>query len=87
MQEFRILLFLKKWGYLLLHVIGAWNNLKDQKVIKNFSTNLNLEKIGYPVLVMVNISLKGQSANMLHEFEKEVKKFSSSFLFSTLWKQ
>ena len=59
--------------------------LKRSKVIKNFSTNLNLEKIGYPVLVMVNISLKGQSANMLHEFEKEVKKIPqvlSCFLLS-----
>ena len=59
--------------------------LKKSKIINNFSANLNLEKIGYSVLVMVNISLNGQSAIMLHEFESEVKKIPqvlSCFLLS-----
>ena len=59
--------------------------LKKSKIINNFSANLNLEKIGYTVLVMVNITLNGQSANMLHEFESEVKKIPqvlSCFLLS-----
>ncbi len=50
------------------------NQLQDSDIINGYHANLNLEKIGFSVLVLVNISLYGQSSSMLKEFENAVKK-------------
>jgi len=48
--------------------------LERDGVIDSYSANLNLEALGHSVLVLVRISLHGQSAEMLKEFEEAVLK-------------
>lgn len=43
-------------------------------VIDGYSANLNLDALGHSVLVLVRITLHGQSSEMLNEFEEAVIK-------------
>ena len=46
--------------------------LEKSGIVKGYHADLSLEKLGHSVLVLVNITLDGQSANMLSEFETAV---------------
>lgn len=48
--------------------------LERDGVIDGYSANLNLDSLGHSVLVLVRITLQGQSAEMLGEFEEAVLK-------------
>lgn len=48
--------------------------LERDGVISGYSANLNLEALGHSVLVLVRITLQGQSAEMLSDFEAAVLK-------------
>ena len=48
--------------------------LESSGIISSYNTNLNLEALGHSVLVLVHITLQGQSANMLSDFEEAVQK-------------
>lgn len=48
--------------------------LEREGVIDGYSANLNLDTLGYSVLVLVRITLQGQSAHMMKEFEEAVLK-------------
>ncbi len=47
--------------------------LEKSGIVKGYHADLSLEKLGHSVLVLVNITLDGQSANMLSEFETAVR--------------
>lgn len=47
--------------------------LEKNAVIEGYHADLSLEKLGHPVLVLVHITLHGQSAEMMAEFEKAVQ--------------
>ena len=47
--------------------------LEKSGIVKGYHADLSLEKLGHSVLVLVNITLNGQSANMLSEFETAVR--------------
>lgn len=47
--------------------------LEAEQLITGYYSQLNHEKIGYSALVLVNITLNGQSADMMSDFEKAVK--------------
>ena len=46
--------------------------LEKSSIVRGYHADLSLEKLGHSVLVLVNITLDGQSANMLSEFETAV---------------
>ena len=48
--------------------------LEASGVITGYTAGLNLEQLGHTVLVLVHITLQGQSAVMLSEFEAAVQK-------------
>ena len=48
--------------------------LEKSGVIEGYHANLSLDKLGHSVVVLVNITLHGQSAEMMHEFEQAVQK-------------
>jgi len=48
--------------------------LEKSGVIEGYHANLSLDKLGHSVVVLVNITLHGQSAEMMHEFEEAVQK-------------
>ena len=48
--------------------------LEKQGVIQGYHADLSLEKLGHSVLVLVHITLHGQSAEMMTEFEAAVQK-------------
>ena len=47
--------------------------LEKLGVIEGYHANLSLDKLGHSVVVLVNITLHGQSAEMMHEFEQAVQ--------------
>ena len=47
--------------------------LEKSGVIEGYHANLSLDKLGHSVVVLVNITLHGQSAEMMHEFEQAVQ--------------
>ena len=47
--------------------------LESSGIIGGYNAALNLDALGHTVLVLVHISLQGQSSNMLSEFEDAVK--------------
>lgn len=47
--------------------------LEKSGVIQGYHANLSLEELGHSVLVLVHITLHGQSAEMMAEFEKAVQ--------------
>ena len=49
-------------------------SLENTGTIKSYNAEYNLSKLGHDVLVLVRITLKGQSALMMSEFEDEAKK-------------
>lgn len=50
-------------------------SLENTGTIKSYNAEYNLSKLGHDVLVLVRITLKGQSALMMSEFEDEAKKY------------
>ncbi len=50
------------------------SQLENAGVIDGYHANLNAAKMGHEVLVLVHISLHGQSAEMMVEFEQAVVK-------------
>ncbi len=50
------------------------SQLEKSGVIDGYHANLNAAKMGHDVLVLVHITLHGQSAEMMAEFEKAVTK-------------
>ena len=48
--------------------------LEKSGVIEGYHANLSLDKLGHSVVVLVNITLHGQSAEMMHDFEEAVQK-------------
>ena len=49
------------------------SQLESSGIIGGYNAALNLDALGHTVLVLVHISLQGQSSNMLSEFEDAVK--------------
>ena len=49
-------------------------SLENTGTIRSYNAEYNLSKLGHDVLVLVRITLKGQSALMMSEFEDEAKK-------------
>ena len=47
--------------------------LEKSGVIQGYHANLSLEELGHSVLVLVHITLHGQSAELMAEFEKAVQ--------------
>ena len=52
------------------------SQLEKSGVIDGYHANLNAAKMGHDVLVLVHITLHGQSAEMMADFEKAVAKIS-----------
>ena len=52
------------------------SQLEKSGVIDGYHANLNAAKMGHDVLVLVHITLHGQSAEMMSDFEKAVTKIS-----------
>ena len=52
------------------------SQLEKSGVIDGYHANLNAAKMGHDVLVLVHITLHGQSAEMMADFEKAVTKIS-----------
>lgn len=48
--------------------------LEKSGVIEGYHADLSLDKLGHSVVVLVNITLHGQSAEMMNEFEQAVQK-------------
>ena len=48
--------------------------LEKSGVIQGYHADLSLEELGHSVLVLVHITLHGQSAEMMAEFEDAVQK-------------
>ena len=48
--------------------------LEKLGVIEGYYADLSLDKLGHSVVVLVNITLHGQSAEMMNEFEQAVQK-------------
>lgn len=48
--------------------------LEKSGVIQGYHADLSLEELGHSVLVLVHITLRGQSAEMMAEFEEAVQK-------------
>jgi len=48
--------------------------LEKSGVIEGYRADLSLDKLGHSVVVLVNITLHGQSAEMMNEFEQAVQK-------------
>ena len=48
------------------------SQLEQSGIISSYNTDLNLDALGHSVLVLVHITLQGQSANLLKEFEEAV---------------
>ena len=49
-------------------------HLETKHVIDGYHANVNASKIGYDVLVLMHITLHGQSAAMMAEFEDAVSR-------------
>ena len=49
-------------------------SLEKTGTIQSYNAEYNLSKLGHDVLVLVRITLKGQSTAMMAEFESEAKK-------------
>ena len=47
--------------------------LEKDGLVTGYHANLSLEKLGYSVLVLVHITLQGQSKEMLQDFETKKK--------------
>lgn len=47
--------------------------LEKSGVIQGYHADISLEELGHSVLVLVHITLRGQSAEMMGEFEKAVQ--------------
>lgn len=50
------------------------SNLEKSGIIKGYHAELNTQKLGYDVTILVQVTLDGQSASILSEFEQEAMK-------------
>ena len=57
--------------------------LEKSGVIQGYHADLSLEELGHSVLVLVHITLHGQSAEMMAEFEDAVQKYRKYWLASS----
>ncbi len=48
--------------------------LESNNIIDGYHANVNAPKMGYDVLVLMHITLRGQSTEMMAEFEKSVSR-------------
>ena len=56
--------------------------LEDSGIIDGYHANLNAAKLGHDVLVLVHITLRGQSDAMMAEFEQAVGRIILRFLIA-----
>jgi Lrp/AsnC family leucine-responsive transcriptional regulator len=74
MRAFQTLIWQIMSGYQASACLRRVAQLEANNVIDGYHANVNAGKIGYDVLVLMHITLRGQSAAMMAEFEDAVSR-------------